>query len=329
LNDPSAVPFNPDLIFTESSFSPAIARRVLQQLTYRSADVGPEPLEAPGTYWSFFDLADRPLVPCGEGLLAPCSLRHGLERPTTGIFWMLHHDLAGSVGHLTAHFGRMFEHYCLQLTKGIEESESVRVSGELEYGRKSARRRTADVLVSTAELSHPPTRIIIECRAGRPPASVFSRASRSAFTQYIADLVGKLRQLDRVIRDHQAGAFALPGDLAGRNDAYIPLLIVDRPFQWSVALRNVLDKEVRRHGYFRDPRVSPPIVCSVKEFEHLVRACEEGVALSELLRDYLASDRADPLEVTIHDRVGRLRVPAYTRQGWDAFAQLVTSELFT
>jgi hypothetical protein len=324
--DPGSVPFEPRAYFSETRIAGSTVEAVLKDLTYVAAASAVPVERSAASYWYFFDLADRPFLPCGTQLIVPCSVRFSLERATTGLFWMLHRAHAGDVGALTTHFGRLFEDYCLRVAEGLA-SEVVTVSGELEYGSTRARQRTADILI-TAQTAKSATRVFVECRAGRPKAALFESGSREAFTQYIADVMGKLRQLNRVISDHRRGAFEIPGDLARPNDAYLPMLILDLPFHWSFGMRNILDAEIAREGLFRDPAVASPIVCGVDEFEYLVGACERGAEVSTLLVGYIATDRLDPLDHHVHAQTGPLFPARFTEGGWDAGRELVRSELF-
>lgn len=326
LAEPGDVPFSPEAYFAECSVQSATAAEVLEALTYR-AERDFDAVEQAEMYWSFLDLADRPLMPCGDGLVVPCSLRYSLERATTGLFWMMHAAGAGNVGPFTTHFGRLFEDYCLRCAEGLRSPSTV-VSGEVEYGTAASGRRSADILVSTAQDRGTTARVFIECRAGRPSSAVFTHGSREAFSLYIVDLIKKLVQLDRSITDHLRGSYAIPGDIGGADDSYLPMLVVDVPFHWTFLLKSILDRELCCLQLFRDPRVALPIVCSIEEFEATVAACERGANLADLLGGYLATDRMDPLHQYVYDRTGPLRPPAFTQSGWDAWQADVRSVLF-
>jgi hypothetical protein len=155
-----------------------------------------------------------------------------------------------------------------------------------------------------------PARIFVECRAGRPSASLFATGSSDAFESYVQDVSGKLCQLDRCIRDHIDGGFVIPNDLAGSNDAYIPMLVLDEPFQWTFAFKLIVDRLVAQKRWFRHPRVSAPIICGIDDLDALVGSCERGDDLPSILRQHLMSDRKDPLDMTIQDRSGLLRPSA-------------------
>lgn len=128
--------------------------------------------------------------------------------------------------------------------------------------------------------------------------------------------------------DHMAGTYTIPGDLAASDDSYLPVLVVDNPFRWTFLLRNLLDAGIVRANLFRDTRVSKPLVCSIDEFENLIVACEEGANIGNWLRDYLLTDRLEPLEQFVYARTGTLRVPSVTNLGWERYKEAVIAELF-
>lgn len=325
LDKPGDVPFNPGQYFGQTKVTSYEATRVFSRLTY-GARRGTAAITDPASYWSFFDMADRPLVPCGSEIVVPCSVRYALERATTGLFWMLHAASGGNVGALTTHFGHMFEAYCVQAAMRLA-SPILTVSGDMEYPTADGTVRTSDILITTLSTTST-ARIFIECRAGRPRGELFTTGSIDAFEAYLGDLAGKLDQLDRCIRDHMQGRFVIPDDLAGANDAYVPVLVADEPFQWTFPLKIVLDEMVRRRRLFRHPRVTMPVICSVHDFDTLVGSCERGDDLAVVLRAYLASDRMDPLDVTIFERSGPLKPSTYCWDGWTHFTSLVMGELF-
>lgn len=319
------VPFNPERYFATTRINADSVRGVLDQLTFRPVEWDSIVYD-PATYWSLIDMAERPLLPAGPGLVVPSSLRFGLERPTTGVFWMLHAAHSGSVRPLTEHFGQVFERYCADAAAGLA-SDTITVTGDFDYGPASDSRRTPDVMITTGPPS--PVRVFIECRAGRPNRRVFRTGSRTDFEDYISrDLIEKLQQLDRRISDHMHGRFRLPADLAGPDDPYYPVLVVDEPFHWTAALRNIVDDRVRDLGLFRDPRVAKPIICGIDDYDSLIGAAERTGDLPGLLRRFLLSDRADPLDRHLYEAAGPLQPSAYCSQGWDRFHERIGAALF-
>lgn len=187
------VPFNVQQHYAQSRVTVEEATQVIDALTYSPPNTDPNSLISDrATFWCFFDFAAQPFVPAGEGLVVPCSFRHSFERATSGIFWMMHAAQHGSVERLTTHFGHLFEDYCLRITEPLA-SESLTVSGEIEYGPAGSQKKGADILLTTSQ-GRFSARVFVECRAGRPPRSVFAEGDVVAFRRYLDDLVEKLKQ---------------------------------------------------------------------------------------------------------------------------------------
>ena len=324
--DPGSVLFTPERFFAQTQIDVETTTSVIDALTF---EPGPgDPITAQATYWSLVDLAARPLFRCGTEARTASSLRYGLERATTGVFWMLHASHEGSVGPFTEHFGFLFEDYCVNVARGMVKG-TLTVSGDIPYGPRARRVRSSDLLISTqSTVRNLGAHVFIECRAGRPRREVFESGSVDAFGEYLADVTRKLGQLDLRIRDHVNGEFEIPDDIAGRDDTYVPMLVLDEPFQWTPALGQLLDDEVRNRRLFRPQNVANVVVCGVSEFEYLVGACEHGADLLDLLLGYLQSGRASGLDEYVHARTGPLQVPRFAEQGWETWGELMRSELF-
>jgi hypothetical protein len=327
---PSEAVFDPVAYFARAGIEEREVCAVIDPLTYPSRLPSSVADEA-ATYWAFADLAAQPYLTSSETTLVPCSVTRAFERGTTGLFWLLHASLGGqgeAINLLTSHFGQLFEQYCLDVAS-LSAPSAVHVEGEIEY-RRTGRRdlvKSSDVLVSGLG-TRDASRVFVECAAIRPTQPLFRDAERSAFANYVAKLVGKLQQLDRSINDHRLGDFELTRDVAGPNDAYLPVLVVDEPFQWTVHLRNVLERETTGLGLFSPINVTKPIVCDVGEYEHLWHAVESGRSVVELLSGYLAeTDRTVPLEQYLYSTTGGLGSPASVSLGFDAFSELLIEEL--
>lgn len=317
--------FNPETYFSETTVDSEKALLVLEALTFvcERGDVSGDQ----ETYWCFYDFADRPFLPCGDGLLIPASLRYAVERATTGLFWMLHAASKGDAGELTSHFGRMFESYCVEATSRLA-SDQLAVSGDVEYGPRRARKKSSDVLICI-NTGDRVARVFVECRAGRPPRAVFETGDRAAFTAYVDDLKRKLRQLHRSIADHSAGAFAIEGDPISGPAPYLPLLVVDEPFQWSLPLRVILDEFIAKEKLFSAKNVAPPSVCSITEFEYLVSAAERSLLPIEIaLGTLVASGREVSISSLVFELTGPLFASSYAQDGWTEFAEVARQVLF-
>ena len=268
---PEEAVFDPEAYFERSELDPELCARVLSELTYTDR-LPASIVDDQATYWAFADMAATPYLKSSATTLVPCSVTRVFERGTTGVFWLLHASLSGKqerLNRLTSHFGHMFERYCLELA--VESARTgTEVEGEIEYERAGSRGlvRSSDVLVSSLG-KKAPSRAFFECSAIRPTQGLYTEASLDAFRKYVENLIRKLEQLDRTIRDHLDGAFALGRDLAGSNDTYIPVLVVDEPFQWTNHLRNVIESRLAEKGLFTHVNVARPIICDIGEYEHL------------------------------------------------------------
>ncbi len=321
--NPSDAIFVPTQFLRTSRFNPSEIERVFEDLTFQPSATDPEAAEP---YWSFTRFALRPYIAAPFPNLAATSVRFAFERATTATFWMLHQAHAGAVGDFTTHFGAVFQDYCLRLAASVER-ETCRVQDEFAYRNGLGDTvQTSDILIAEGG-GCAPASIFIECAALRPRGDLLSDGSRDAFLDYFERLVGKLEQLDRVIGDYLAGAFSLPNAIGTVNDSVIPLLVVDKPFQWSFALRAMVDDRVRTEGWFRWPQVTRPVVCSISEFENLAHAVEKGDYIAEVLRAFISSGQDSPLEQFLFERGGELEVPAFVNDGFTGITELIIDEL--
>ena len=254
-DNPESVLFVPAKYFAPTKFSVDVTNTVIEALTFRPIPGSPE--SAQSTYWSLIDVADRPLFHCGTEVMTASSLRYGLERATTGVFWMLHTSHEGNVGVLTEYYGFLFEDYCVNVARGMAK-KTLTVSGEMFYGSKARRVRSSDVLISTQSTRRIGGHVFVECRAGRPRRAVFESGSVAAFEGYLDDVMKKLGQLDQCIRDHinRVAGFEIDGDVARRCDTYIPVLVLDEPFEWTQGFGGLLDALIRDKRLFRGGKTS-------------------------------------------------------------------------
>lgn len=326
---PQEAVFDPSVYFRNSGLDVEQAVSVLDQLTYPDR-LPPETVNLPSTYWLFTDFAERPYLRSSRTTLVPASVSRAFERGTTGIFWLLHaamRNRGDDVTDLTNHFGHIFEDYCLRVAEH-SAGPSTNVEGELEYLKtRRDRVKSVDILVSSLGRAAP-CRVFIECAAIRPTQPLFEKASLEAFDSYVGRIVDKLRQIDRSISDHRADHFELTNDLARPDDTYIPLLVVDEPFQWSVHLRNVLDQRVNPLGLFSGVDVARPVICDIGEFEHLWSYVERGGSIGDSLLGYLSeTDRTVSLEHYLFDSGELLGSPSFVDRGFETLSEMLITEL--
>lgn len=322
--DPSEAVFDPSSYFKNSGIPEEKVRAVLATLTF-SDRLPPDAIDEKSTYWNHTDLSAHPYLKAAENLLIPASISRAFARGTTGVFWMIHEMLReeGDVRPLTNHFGHIFEDYGLRL---LEATSRDRVIREIEYARGRHTLLTVDGLLSTMG-SRATARIFVEFSALRPTQAVFAEGSAEAFQDYLDRIIEKLGQLNSSIVHHQEGTFKIDGDIAGIDDAYIPVLVIDKPFLWSPSLRELIDHQCATQQFFDRGPVARPVVCDIGEFENLCASVEHGSNLVDLLVDYVGSGRSVPLKTFLYDRDGVLVEPDLVRQGFDQLFELVVDGL--
>lgn len=325
---PEEAVFDPIAYFGRAGINRDDVERVLSELTFPDR-LPANAVDDASTYWAFTDFAARPYLRSSESTLVPSSVSRAFERGTTGIFWLMHASLAGDESALnpyTSHFGILFEDYCLRIALGTAPT-NTRVQGEVTYLRGGEEVKSVDVLMSTTGRTAP-ARVFLECGTDRPVQSVYTHGDREAFNRYVARLVEKLEQLDRSVRDHRAGLFGLEADLAEINDSYLPMLVVDKPFQWTIHLRNVLDREIRGRGLFTGSDVAMPVVCDIGEYEHFWSVVGTGISPADVIREYLLdTDRAVAMERHLFNRYEAPPIAAMTTDGFEGLSDLLIEEL--
>lgn len=321
--DLSLAVIDPAQFLRDSRFDPSQIDRVFSDLIFESVATDPG---SPESYWDFTQFAHKPYMRAPGPNLVAVSARFAFERATTGTFWMLHQAHDGFVGDFTKHFGAVFQDYCLRLVKSVERDTCI-VHDEFSYKDSYGNTvLTYDILIAEGG-GCAPAAIFVECGALRPSGKLLSHGSREAFTNYFNRLVGKLEQLNRVIDDYLAGAFMFPNSMGTVNDSVIPLLVVDQPFQWSFALRAMIDDRVRIKKWFQPPQVTHPVICSISEFEHLTYALSRGDYIAEVARAFIASGQDESLGNFLFERGGELSVPVFVNNGFTGLDQLILDEL--
>ena len=103
-------------------------------------------------------------------------------------------------------------------------------------------------------------------------------------------LIGKLEKLQKRIAELFEGLFTPEGVCDVETVKVWPVLLLAGE---GIALTPILWRWVEMflpEGSFNDPRVGPPTVCSLDEFERLLVLIERGESLPKLLGSFHASD---------------------------------------
>jgi hypothetical protein len=230
-------------------------------------------------------------------LLSPRALQAWMTR---GIYFRMMEAARGRedagdteddrVERLTRFCGPLAERYVLNLAKRsyeVHESDPpARVSGEQPYLLNKSRAWSPDVAIS-----QPPDLVLIEVYSGR-----IRREARVDPTPHEVHetltklLIGKLEKLQKRIAELFEGLFSPEGVCDVETVKVWPVLLLAGE---GIALTPILWRWVEMflpEGAFSDPRVGPPTVCSLDEFERLLVLIERGESLPKLLGSLHASD---------------------------------------
>ena len=69
------------------------------------------------------------------------------------------------------------------------------------------------------------------------------------------------------------------------------------------------------------------MVCDIGEYENLCAVVEAGTNIADVLVDYVASGRDDPLEVFLHHNHEGLREPKIVKEGFDRLFDMIVTSL--
>lgn len=317
--DPAMAVIHPTNYFADhTGIDPTVAQTVLAHFTYTPDP--PSIVDTEAVYFNTASVEARPYMAATEDLLAVASPGLVGRRATTGTFWLLHEDARqrGRSQTFTGHFGRMFQDYALRLAEATMVSATRLVRDEISFGKPE--HDSSDILICQLG-PHKQARVFIEVSTIRPTQPLFNTGDDASFDRYVELIRGKLKQLDESIKHHQQGRFRIKDDPLPADATYVPLLVVDEPFQWSEQLRDVIESAPTIASMFRHPAVTKPIIISIGEYEALSQAVESGHDLVELLLGFTSTGRAVGFDWFLHDRCGRIEAPSVVRDGWDRITE--------
>lgn len=190
------------------------------------------------------------------------------------------------VKRFTEFCGPLAEHYVLKLVERsyeVHKSEPpARVSGEQPYLLNKSRAWSPDVAIAQS-----PDLVLIEVYSGRIIRKARVNPTPNEVHETLTKLlIGKLAQLQKRIAEMLTGLFTPPGVHDVETLKIWPVLLLAGE---GIALTPILWRWVEMflpEGSFSDPRVGPPTVCSLDEFERLLVLVERGESLPELLASF-------------------------------------------
>jgi hypothetical protein len=246
-----------------------------------------EQLQSTGTdratlSWNVFPYLSRPFLQREDGDLILLS-RRGLESwATSGVYYRLLDSARqrGKVRRFTAQLGEAVEDHALHLTRrSFERSRLVdrgRVSGEVVYG-KGGGSKTSDIAVV-----FPRDLVLIEICSSRITLPSRLHGDEQHVVEDVEKvLIGKVRQLARVIRDIRTGDAAIPGLNDPAAVRIWPLVVTQDSFGATPEIWRLLHERVPEIE--NAPDVRPLEVLDFEDLEIVLGLIEQDHHLVELL----------------------------------------------
>jgi hypothetical protein len=240
-----------------------------------------------------------PLLELPNGRLLVTDLQFLIENAGAGLFWNTFYRLSKKGRQLfPSYWGEAFETYIQRLAKehfGPPWTVLTNISGS---------NFEIDLLLTDGEAA-----IVIECKAGSLPQSVktsrdVEKVTRALETKFVTNASGNAKGVRQLVR--AAGAVAR-GEVAavGNVRRIYPLLVAEDPALATPGTNHFLAQHFANDGP-HDPRVSPPTVATVDEFEEVAPYLgANDITWSELLDRRFDSGRvvATPLRNSFVDCV--------------------------
>lgn len=187
----------------------------------------------------------------------------------------------------TTFHGELMERYVLRITddshRHQRRSGLATVSGERLYtGANGSESRSPDVTIA-----YGPELVAIEVSGGRPARRARILSDPGAMQEAIDRVVAKLRELDAAVADILVGQVEIEGVDLDLLQRIWPVLVVPSTILQSEMLwQNIEDAAP---GLFEHPRLQPPTLFSIEDYEHALGIVELGRGLPWLLGDRLGS----------------------------------------
>ena len=234
-----------------------------------------------------------PLVRIDDVFYIPLSMYALQRKVTEGVFHILA-EAAERDGldrrYYTSAFGGVFQHSVEQtFRRGLAvASPNVEITADIEYGPRTARRRSSDVILAFDE-----NPVFIEVVSGPLRAATSTRGDLSTLDADVERLVvHKTKQLDKSIMDFFEQRLVLKGaDLATVRAAW-PVIVTSHSLPHAPTLMEEIEKRVEAAGWLLDPRIATLSIISAEELFFCEGFMEQGRSFISLIRDWKAGPSA-------------------------------------
>jgi hypothetical protein len=263
----------------------------------------------------FWQRSNGTVVPLGPRVVQEALSDHGL--------FFRFHDLArkhkGGVQRYSNFAGKPYERYALQLARqAVERPKTTvelvgRVHGEVWYQR----RKSEGAYSPDVTIDYGPDVVMVELTSSHLTQETLIEATQAAVKKDIEKIVTeKLSQLDDRIRDARKGHIPIDGIDFEKVKRFWPVLVITEPLLQTDLLWDEIDRACR-HA-FQHPRVAPPTIITIEEYECLIGDVKAGYSLVSILgqktqvlwarRDLRSWHRDD------RDAIGEMGLPEQERR---------------
>jgi hypothetical protein len=227
-------------------------------------------------------------------------------------------------------FGRLVEHYCLDLTRSVFGDDRPigggRVHGEQPFGRRGGK-RTSDVAIDLGT-----DLVLIEVVAARFAADVRVYGNPEVLTAALERMIfKKVGQLGRVTAAILAGEATIPDVDVAHVERVWPIVVTGGELMHTELLWDRIDAKLPTE--LRGGRVQPLTVIDVEDFELLLGLVNEG----RHLPDVLGQKAAGPyrrlgftrfMHEELHLPVPLMQRPPVLEERWQALGAEMKRVLF-
>lgn len=284
--------------FSKTSVKESEAKRILDELSlnvrgFRKA-FKDEEKTAPGSYYSFVPIRQKPLLRVSDEMVIPLSVRFLKEKITKGIYWTIHDYLPKEDRtRFTNFFGKeIFQYYVESIFRRIypeRDGLAKRAFFDFKYGKPE--RSSSDVIIiSPIETYHKSQQydaVFIEVVSSR--LKMKDTLTIGDYDAFVGDLekivIGKAGQLDGRIKDFKAGKFSLDNISATEIRTYYPVIVTIESLPQVPGIWNEIEEKLKANDYLQAADIQRLQVLDIEDIEILESLLTQGVSLTEILRE--------------------------------------------
>jgi hypothetical protein len=287
----------PDVYFSSTRIDPSIPQAFFafnaRDVDELRAELQAEETRYGRTTYGSLTFERFPLVEAQPGFFIPTSVASLHRRITEGVFHVLA-EAAEAEGHDRRHyvspFGDVFQALVENTVRRGEAagSSSVPITADVQYGSRTNRRRSSDVIVA-----YDRNPVFIEAVSGPLQAATTTRGDVDTFRADLERLViGKARQLNRCIDDFLAGALDIDNAEPATTQRIWPVILTSHSFPHAETVMSEVRKALRAEDLLSHDKAGALAIVSAEDLFFCEGHMEQGRSLLSLIRRWKSSARA-------------------------------------